>query len=171
MKFRFVIPLFCLVVIAGCIKPPSYPNEPQIAFKSISSNYIKSGGVDTITFTFTDGDGDISVSPGPGDTCNLCGLKNGDSACFYMPGFNVFLIDSRDTCVSFYASANIEPKGKFDDISGEILVIRNINSQKCFAPPQPGCPLDEVVYTILLRDRAGNFSNAIKTPPITIDGE
>ncbi|MCS6935599.1 MAG: hypothetical protein NZM35_10690 [Chitinophagales bacterium] len=157
--------LFCAVW--GCVKPPDYPIEPIITFKSLSATKVNSGQVDTIVFTFTDGDGDIGVNPGPGDTCDVCSYKRGDSSCFFMKGYNVFLIDSRDTCVSYYATANIEPKGKFDDLSGEVMVLRTINSQKCFAPP---CSIpDTVIYTILMRDKAGHFSNRIKTPPIYID--
>jgi hypothetical protein len=165
--------LFILLILglAACVKPPIYPMEPVIEFKSVSSSFVKSGYSDTITFTFTDGDGDIGVNPSAADTCNQCSFKTGDSTCLKMRGFNVFLIDIRDTCVGSFASANIEQQGRYDDISGEIAVIRAIDSKKCFAPPTPGCPKDTVVYTIILRDKAGNFSNAIKTTPIIIDGE
>jgi len=171
MKNLSILMVMLLIGLAACVKPPVYPIEPEIEFKSVSSTFIKSGYLDTISFTFTDGDGDIGVNPSSADTCNPCGFKSGDSSCLKMRGFNVFLIDSRDTCVSSFASANIEQKGKYDDISGEIIVIRAIDSKKCFAPPTPGCPRDTVVYTIVLRDKAGHFSNAVKTPPIIIDGE
>lgn len=144
---------------------------PAIEFKSVSTEYLKSGSIDTITFTFTDGDGDIGVNPSSADTCNQCGLKTGDSSCLRMGGFNIFLIDSRDTCVATYASANIEPSGKYDDLSGEISVVRAVDSKKCFAPPTPGCPKDTVIYTIILRDKAYHYSNAVKTVPIIVDGE
>ena len=88
-----------------------------------------------------------------------------------MNGFNVFLIDSRDTCVGTYASPDVDFSGQYKAISGEVIVIRAIDSKKCFVVPTPGCPKDTVVYTILLRDKAGHFSNAIKTTPVVVDGE
>lgn len=163
--------LFVLFAISGCVKPPAYPSEPQITFKSVSSTYVYSGQTDTITISFTDGEGDIGVTSSPSDTCNFCSLKTGDSSCFNMSGFNVFLIDHRDTCMSTYASANIETGSKYDDISGEIVIITSIDSKKCFAPPQPGCPKDTVVYSILIKDKAGHRSNIVQTPPIIVDGE
>jgi hypothetical protein len=167
--------LFSMLVIScalfACVKAPTYPIEPHIAFKSVSSAYLKSGYADTITFSFTDGDGDIGVNASSTDSCDQCSLKHGDSTCLKMGGFNVFLIDSRDTCVSFFASANIAQQGKYKGISGDIEVIRAIDSKKCFAPPQPGCPKDTVVYSIILRDMAYHFSNTVKTIPIIVDGE
>lgn len=171
MKAIFTISL--LIAIAGisaCVKAPSYPIEPSIEFVSIANGTIKSGGVDTITLSFKDGDGDIGVFAGITDTCDLCAFKTGDSSCLYAQAFNIFLIDSRDTCVSQFASADIEPSGKFDDIAGEVDIIQTIYSKKCFVPT-PGCPDDTVYYTAVLRDKAGHFSNFIKLPPIIIDGE
>lgn len=170
VKKYFIASLF-LLALAACVKAPEYPVEPQIEFKSVSSSFIKSGYADTITVTFTDGDGDIGVGASNNDSCNLCALKHGDSTCLRLNDFNVFLIDSRDTCVSTYASDNIPVNGQYKGISGEISVVRAIDSKKCFAPPQAGCPLDTAVYTIIIRDMAGHFSNAVKTTPIIVDGQ
>ncbi len=164
--------LFALVLagLAGCVKPPTYPDVPVITWKSASTNIVRSGYVDTLIFSFTDGDGDIGVTPSSSDTCDLCAFKKGDSSCLHMGGFNIFLIDSRDTCVSTFASANIEQKGRFDDISGELVVITAIDSKKCLAPPNINCPNDTVRYKIVLRDKAGHFSNFIETDPIIVLG-
>jgi len=163
--------LFLLALISSCIKPPTFPIEPHIEFKSVSSNYVYSGYTDTLIVSFTDGDGDIGVSPSSNDSCDLCALKHGDSTCFNLSGFNVFLIDSRDTCISTYASANIQTGSKYADISGEIVIIATIDSKKCFAAPMPGCPKDTVVYSILIKDKAGHKSNIVQTTPIIVDGE
>ncbi len=170
---KVIYPVLFVVIasVTACVKAPDYPIAPVIEFKSVSSEFLKSGYIDTITISFTDGDGDLGVSPSPGDTCNQCGLKNGDSTCLKLRGFNVFLIDNRDNCVGTFASANVEPEGKFKSISGEIDIIRAIDSKKCFAPPTPGCPKDTVIYSIIIRDRAGNFSNTVQSVPIIIDGE
>lgn len=171
MKIRIFFFFLVIVSISACVKAPTYPIIPTIEFKSVSSDLIKSGYTDTLIFSFTDGDGDIGVRPSASDTCDQCSLKHGDSTCLKMSGFNVFLIDSRDTCVGTFASADVEPVGNYKDISGEIVVIRAVDSKKCFVVPTPGCPKDTVVYTIILRDKAGHFSNAIKSTPIIIDGE
>lgn len=163
--------LFLILLLSGCVKPPTYPSQPQIEFKSVSSGYVYSGYTDTITISFTDGEGDIGVSSSPDDSCDFCSLKSSDSTCFNMKGFNVFLIDHRDTCISTFASANIETGSKYDDISGEIVIITAIDSKKCFATPQPGCPKDTVVYSIMIKDKAGNRSNIVQTTPIIVDGE
>lgn len=168
---RYLPVIVLIVAVQSCVKPPTYPIEPIIEFKSVSSGFIKSGQTDTITITFTDGDGDLWVQANPGDTCNQCALPQGDTSCFYLGGYNVFMIDSRDSCINYFATANIFPVGKFDDISGEISIIRAIDSKACFAPPQPGCPIDSVFFHIMIRDRAGNFSNVVKTTTIAIDGE
>lgn len=160
-----------LLAFSGCVKPPAYPDVPFIEFVSVSSDYIYSGSVDTITISFTDGNGDIGVSPSTDDSCNVCGLQTGDSTCLFLNGFNVFLIDHRNKCISTFASATIQPKGKFDDISGEISIITNIYTEKCFGAPQPGCPKDTVVYSVMIKDKAGNRSNIVQTTPIIIDGE
>lgn len=171
MQIRLIIVFLILASVSACVKAPEYPIVPAIQFKSVTSSSLKSGMLDTLIFSFTDGDGDISVRASDADTCNQCGLKTGDSTCLRMNGFNVFLIDSRDTCVGTYASPDVEPVGNYKAIAGEIQVIRAIDSKKCFIVPSPGCPLDTVVYTIILRDRAGHFSNAIKTTPILVDGQ
>jgi hypothetical protein len=171
MKVFFAISI--LVVIAttsACVKAPSYPIIPEIEYVNISSPLVKSGYADTITISFKDGDGDIGITGTATDTCDLCGFKTGDSSCLYSQAFNIFLIDDRDTCVSQFASADIEPSGKFDAISGQADIIKTIYSQNCFIPT-PGCPNDTVRYTVVMRDKAGHFSNFIKLPPIIINGE
>ncbi|MFN8287839.1 MAG: hypothetical protein U0V74_13870 [Chitinophagales bacterium] len=167
-----LIAFLALCGMAGCVKPPSYPIEPHIEFKSVSSSLIKHGYVDTITFSFTDGDGDIGVFPLPGDTCDLINaLKQGDSSCLNMSGFNIYLIDDRDTSINAFATAYVIPKGKYKALSGDIQVLVGMYSKTCFAPPQQGCPKDSVTYAIIFRDLAGHRSNTIHTTPIVIDGE
>ena len=171
MKVRFVVVFFVIASLSACVKAPSYPIIPAIEFKSVSSEVVKSGYSDTITFTFTDGDGDIGVNSTDADSCGFCGLKTGDSSCLYINSANIFLIDSRDNCVGTFASPNLASTSQYKSISGEIQVIRAIDSKKCFTVPDPNCPFDTVTYTILLRDKAGHFSNTIQTVPIIIDGK
>jgi hypothetical protein len=169
MRKAGFIAIVITCTLYGCVKAPTYPDTPHITFKSVSSTYVKSGDRDTVTISFTDGDGDIGVNSSTGDSSDLCGLKHGDSTALHSPNFDVFLIDNRDTCINAFASANVQPSGKYKDISGDILVILAVYSKKCFATPDPTCPLDTVTYSIILRDQAQHFSNIVKAAPVTVD--
>jgi hypothetical protein len=166
-----VVFTFILIAFSSCMKAPSYSKIPHIDFMSVSSSYTVNNAVDTITFSFTDGDGDIyTTTSGSGDSCasdSLCGVRYGDSSCLKLPDFNIFLIDNRDSCVSFFASPNLQPSGKYKAISGTLEVITSMQDLKCFNCTT-GCPLDSVVYAIILRDQAGHFSNTIHTTPIAV---
>jgi hypothetical protein len=167
---------FVYIILActlfSCIKPPSYSIIPNITFQSVSSPNAYSGYSDTITFTFTDGDGDIGINTSStvdtGTVCNTCGIQHGDSSCLRLNAFNIFLIDSRDSCVSTFASANVQPTGKYKALSGNIQVIADVTQLKCFSCNSSCTTPDTVVYAIILRDMAGHFSNTIHTTPITI---
>ena len=155
------------LTLYSCVKSPTYPDIPEIAFVSVSKSNIGSGYADTITFSFTDGSGGIGVNTNTNNTCNPCALKTGDSSCLQLPGFNVFLIDGRDSCIATYASANVQSTGKNQGISGTIQVITQAFNTKCFG----GCPCavnDTVTYAIILRDMAGHLSNTVHTTPIAI---
>src|SRR6476620_5134635 len=127
MKIRYALLFLALASISACVKAPSYPIEPQIEFKSVASTtsiiYLSGGSLvyiaDTITVGFTDGDGDISVYDDPADTSlcvNPCAYAEGDTSCLTIKSKNVFVIDSRDDCVTTYNTGYIEPKGKFQSL-------------------------------------------------------
>jgi hypothetical protein len=162
--------LFVYIILAcslwGCIKPPQYSIIPHIEFVSVSSPNAIANLPDTITFSFTDGDGDIGVSGINDSTTNTCGLKYGDSSILHLSTFNVFLIDSRDSCIETFASANVQPTGKYKGISGNIQVITNLSNLRCFSCPCTA--VDTVTYAIILRDMAGHLSNTIHTIPISV---
>jgi hypothetical protein len=178
MKNRVFAILIILCSLYSCVHPPKYPPYPVITFLSVSSSYIQSGNVDTITFSFTDGNGQIAVNNTASDTsCNVCGLQHGDSSCLHLQGFNVFVIDNRTNCISPspLATPNLVPSGNYKDISGNMEVLIDVNTLKgCIVcnndTCNPGSPnplgLDTVVYTIYIKDLAGHLSNAIQTTPI-----
>ena len=162
----FVVLTFSLY---SCVKPPTYSATPHIEFVSVSATTILNRFSDTISFSFTDGDGDIGV-PGtnPRDTVtnctgdSACAFQHGDSMCLHQAYFDVYLIDNRSNCIESFASANVQPTGKYKAISGNIQVIEGMYKV------QP-CPTnDTVFYSIILRDMAGHFSNIIQTTPIII---
>jgi hypothetical protein len=173
MRSAAFILIILTCTLSSCIKPPDYAIVPHIEFVSVSSPVAFSSYSDTITFSFTDGDGDIGVpSTNIYDTvtdCNTCGIKTGDSSCLRLQAFNIFMIDSRDSCISTFASASVQPTGKYKGISGTIQVIAGMSNTKCFGGCSSSCTVnDTVTYAIILRDIAGHFSNTIHTIPIII---
>jgi hypothetical protein len=143
-----------LLFLAACASPPEYPNEPQIEFVSWSKNTVNQGSQDTIylKFSFTDGDGDL------GNTKN-----NATNA-------NIFLTDSRNNAAEFYYLPFIPQNGVGKSISGEVTIA--ISSICCWNQI-PVCAkklrTEELIYTLQIKDRTGNSSNALTLPPITVD--
>lgn len=143
-----------------CVKPPEYPVEPIIAFKSMLKNTMKQNGLGSdslvITFTFTDGDGDL-------------GFEDNSKS--------IFLVDTRDDVEKLpYSIPFVGLQGVGNGISGEITV-KFANSQTCcIYDPNTGVPpcdvkdapelRDTLSFRIRIKDRAGHFSNEIETDPI-----
>ncbi|NRB63062.1 MAG: hypothetical protein HRU40_08580 [Saprospiraceae bacterium] len=148
----------------GCADAPSYPVEPEIEFLELnrteilqSRNNIQQIDTLIIRFSFTDGDGDL------GDADSI----------------NIFLTDSRDGFTHSFKVNEIPQLGSGDGISGEIaLKLTNSPTTKYFCCTFPNTnlacipseqfPVDQMYYSIQIRDRAGNLSNTIQTELINI---
>lgn len=157
--------LFCVVLltISACVNPPDYPNIPVIDYQGVNKTTIYQGTSNNpndtlaIFFSFTDGDGDLSFE---------------DST-------DIFLADSRFPSVRTPFRLPLIPEdGTGNGIRGEItLRILNKPSGICCIQNNVACPLnpteptDTFSYEIQLRDRAGNFSNFIRTELLTIQCE
>lgn len=141
------------MLVAACVKPPEYPDTPEINFLRISKSEIRQN-VDTtdITFYFTDGDGDIGLSD--------------DN-----PSTNVTLTDTRTGFQESFKIPFIPQQGVASGISGEItltvLATCCLNSNP-ICQPTPNANPEEIIYTIQVRDEAGNDSNLIEVTPITL---
>lgn len=151
--------LFLVVLLVfSCTKPPDYPDTPVIEFVSMSKTSMMQGNTlnDSLSviISFTDGDGDIAGE----DT-----------------GPNIELRDSRNDGLAFlFKVPEIPNSNSKYGLSGTIkLAVYN----DCCQPPYPISELctplpnyteDELYYTIVLRDRAGNVSNEIQTEMITL---
>lgn len=145
-----VLSSFLLAV--ACFNAPEYPDTPEIEFVGIrSTNPIPNQGDSVIlVFTFKDGNGDLGK------------LNARDT----VP--NIFLTDRRYNIIDSqsYSIPNIPQKGSVPDISGTIEI--NLLSKMFCNPLFPGIPFDTLVFDLRVRDRAGNFSNQITTPPIIL---
>ncbi len=158
--------VLCLVSLKGCVEPPRYPDEPQLELVSVSADTFRQM-VDSlyIEFDFTDGDGDLGFENLSTNPCDLC-----DSSCYSHPTITVFVLDNRfnivngDTvrCLKPYNMPYIPPKGATNAISGTITLL--LTSEFCL----PGRAVDTVSYGIMVKDRAGNFSNKIETGPLIL---
>lgn len=158
-KLLLFLALSTLVLAAACTKAPSYPVEPFIAFKSMSKNSVSQGRAGNapdslnITFTFTDGDGDLG-----NDTTNI------------------FFTDSRTGAREIFSIKEIPTIGAGKGVSGEITISMLNRTYFCctFPDTRNTClartdyPRDTLSYAIQVVDRAGNLSNVVQTPTISI---
>ncbi len=163
MKILNVVLFGLLLLAIGCTKPPDYPDEPVIEFLRMTKTSMEQGALNndslTITISFTDGDGDI-------------GNEDSENA---QQIISAFFTDTR-TDYEFsptFAIPHIPDQGAGNGISGEINM--SIFTSCCLYPDAtPPCtasseyPEDMLSYRIKIVDRAGNESNVIETPPITL---
>jgi len=149
------------MLVVGCINSPNYSDVPTIEFVAFSNLNMSQSPLNSdttiVTLDFTDGDGDIGF-----------GLDT--------QGENIFVIDNRtgDFYDRFRVPA-IPPQGANNGVSGTINMV--LLNTCCVFPPQdsiPNCespsqyPDNELSFTIYMTDRAGNKSNEIVTPAITL---
>jgi hypothetical protein len=136
---------------SSCVSPPEYPVEPFLEFASISRTDFSESLEEAIVLrvSFTDGDGDIGHgSPSEGDTTR-----------------NVFLEDSRvpGFPINYHIDA-VEGVGNISAISGFIDLRFNPGFFACLGTE----PSDTLSLSLYLIDRAGNRSNTIRTPVLTL---
>ena len=161
---KYLWSAFIAGMLLACSTPPEYPNEPILTYRGLSRVSIpQSSGtqneLDTmiIRMGFTDGDGDL------GDKDSI----------------NIFLTDSRDGFEHVFKINEIPQLGSGTSISGEIAIkLTNNPSTKYFCCTFPNTrvtcipsmefPEDTMSYTIRVRDRAGNWSNTIRTETFRI---
>ena len=137
--------LIFFVLISACKEPEpiNFDPVPTISYKSISPKIVNEFTDSVIIqFTYRDGDGDL-------------GHKN--------PDINLLSVhDARLKNADAYYVPPLAPIGSNIPIDG-ILTIRLRNTWLL------GSGADETTsYTVKMQDRAGNWSNAFVTEPITI---
>jgi len=130
-----------ILFLGSCLNPPEYSPIPEIEFDSISSTFAVANQ-DSITFfiTFTDGDGDLGSDEIP----------------------NLFFKDNRTLYTDSFKIPDITPDGNVKAISGRISY--TFFPFNCI----PGKDFDSLFFTIYVADRAGNNSNEVISPMITL---
>jgi len=161
-KYFLLLSFTCTILYYSCINAPDYSNVPEIEFISFTNTTMDQAPLNSDTtimsLKFTDGDGDIGF-----------GMETS--------GENIFIIDNRTNEIfgRFRAPA-IPPQGANNGVSGEINMV--LLNTCCVFPAQdsiPNCesptqyPTNELTFTVYIEDRAGNKSNEIITPPITLN--
>lgn len=150
--------MILLLTYGSCIKAPEFADVPKIEFVGMSKDTMLQGlnqeDSITVTFHFEDGDGDIG--------------RMTDS-----PDNNVFFIDTRTGQLdNAFGIPFVPPQGSSNGIEGDVHI--KVYSTCCILPLGDPCqpstqhPYDQISYEIYIRDRAGNMSNVIETPVITL---
>ncbi len=152
IKILTILFVCVLFVFNACVDPPEYPEEPVIEFVSISktnvvSQFLQQEDSLAITISFTDGDGD---------------LGNDDNS------LDVMLIGSNFNDTSYFKLPVIPQQGVGNGISGEATFSMDENYFCCLSCFAPVDETNAQFYTIRIKDIAGNFSNPVVTPEITI---
>ena len=140
----------------SCVKQDTFSEVPAIQFIGQTKNMLHQGALmeDSlyVRFSFQDGDGDI------GDADSV----------------NVFLTDTRQDFATTFRLPLLDTGSSVKTLEGEITMLVFTTCCLYDDNSQPPCtpstsqPTDEVIYTLQIRDRAGNFSNTIELDPITI---
>lgn len=145
--------------LTSCNRSQGFPIEPIIEFVSFSKGQLLQSSIDPddnlfLTIGFTDGDGDI------GSDGNL----------------NLDIIDNRTgENYAFFRLPAIPEQGANNGVSGTIRL--KLLTSCCIDPTDAtrGCDdvgedviTNEVSLNIVLTDRAGNMSNVLTTPALTL---
>lgn len=157
MTTNYSLPTFLALFLClwvACINFDNYPPEPAITAITINKTSIQNlVGDFVITLQFQDGDGNLGTTE-------------------QSPEANVFIIDQRDQFVTNYSFTDISG-GAEQAISGSIDIA--ITSECCRVLSGIPCtpqaiypPTDTVRYDVVIKDRAGNLSNVVTTPPLLI---
>ncbi len=153
---RSIFYILLLFVIGSCIKPPEYPDIPELELMGLSSDTMRQSSLNEdsiiIFLSFTDGDGNIGSD---------------DS-------LNVFVTDLRDDFLAHrFRMPKIPPEGANNGITAELNI--TVYTTCCVyengdppCTPSTSTPTSKISYGIHITDNDGNKSNVVETPPITL---
>lgn len=145
---RFFLFLFFASFLYACSSEPKSPfsNTPEIAFVSISPDTVKElNDSIIITISYKDGDGDLGE--------NTADQKN------------LFLNDTRIDVTEQYRISQLVPNIAQVPIQGKIKI--RVDGT-VMSSSDSSLKAESLLYTIKVKDRAGNFSNLLYTKAITI---
>ena len=168
----FILMLFIVLFVTfSCKKRQTFSSTPAIDFVNFTKDTVNQGDSLLISIHFQDGDGDFGYSYTSTQTCDLCRTDTSTS-CLYHPTWSLFLLDKRDSCLEFFKMPYIDNRGSVKDIEGTIdiekynMCCKKIGFQAC--EPIAANVYDTAYYYVILKDRAGNFSNSLALPPLYV---
>lgn len=140
-----IIAVAMVAGMAGCKKEETISDKPEIKFVSMSPGTARKY-VDEVkvTISYTDGNGDLGENTP--DVKNLFCTDSRNNVT-YQFRINQLAPDDANIIIQGEISFNLPPQGFADD---------NNTSETA-------------TYSIYLKDRAGNISNTIQTPALTIN--
>lgn len=155
IRFYF-IPLFCLFMFSACernhteyIDTTDYElleNTPLLEFESISTTDVVEYA-DSITFTifYQDGNGDIGTIDPDETTIELVDNRDAENLIF-----NYHLSPRAP------AGAEIAIQGNLDIVLNHTIILDDDNS------------IEQTTFSLRIKDAAGNWSNVVESPTVTI---
>jgi hypothetical protein len=177
-KLLPVLSVVMLLALCGCVQQPSFSIIPAIKLKSLSKTVVtlpSTSGITTdtilVTLSFTDGDGDIGIPDGLIDTtCANCYCTNHGTDAIVMSNtawdifYYAYTSGFTDSCISIpgIGTKYIPNNSKYNALQGDITFSLQVECG-------PTGPVDTVSYSFFIKDRAGHFSNRVKSPNIIIN--
>jgi hypothetical protein len=170
-KIPFLTAVMLLIVIVSCQDRPQFEDTPYLEWRDAEYERDPVNGTSVVNMKlyFTDGDGDV-------------GRKNEGSIYDCETQYEQFIADhdvfiryyekvsgtfirvlSRDSCLPFHSYLPyLTPEGQNKTLEGEIELRFNSSG----LPSNAG--VDSVRFELELEDRAGNRSNVVFSPSISI---
>lgn len=166
----FALASLLIISVSSCLKPVSYPDEPELE----TIDYLEMGDSLKLSVTFTDGDGDVGLNAD-----DTTGDFNSSSFYHYNLYVEYFeMMDGNwvkgtqdpsgnnsplaDTINFTYRIKNLTPIGQNKTLKGTI----NVTIEPIAYNPLSNHS-DSVKYRVSLIDRALHISNTIETETIT----
>ncbi|MEO7317220.1 MAG: hypothetical protein ABIW47_18665 [Ginsengibacter sp.] len=143
MRYTIIFSTFLFFILSGCNKD-KFDTVPDLKFTSVNTTQLVNGGIIQFNLSFTDKEGDISNGIYVEKTSPECPVNNFEQS-YFIPDFPAIKNQKGEIQVSFGYNVNGIP---------------NIS---------PTCSKNETAtFRFVLKDKAGNVSDTVTSPPITI---
>ncbi|MEO6684135.1 MAG: hypothetical protein ABIN48_15030 [Ginsengibacter sp.] len=143
MRYTIIFSSFLIFTLLGCNKD-KFDTVPFLEFTSVNTNQLRSGDLLKFTLSFTDKEGDISNKLHVIKSSPECPTGN-YVADYAIPNFPAKMNQKGEITITFGYN-----------VSGIPAIILD-------------CKKDETAtFRFVIEDRAGNISDTVSSPPITI---
>jgi hypothetical protein len=161
--FKYVV-IFLSPFWASCIKKPTYPSKPVIAYRDFLryGNFSNPDSVDLVV-SFTDNEGDVGLSQKDVQGIFSVGNIYLDYYSWDTAGTDHWspvddpMTAAIDTFKIAYRVPEVLPDGDSSEPMKGLIFVKQKPFVKIF---------DKIMFVVYLYDKAGNKSDTIHTPPI-----